>query len=185
MNEKIILALVGMPGAGKSEAVCHLQKKGIPFVRFGEITDQGVLGLGLSLTPENEREYREKIRKEMGMAAYAIKAEPWIRSLLEKNNIIALDGLYSWEEYIYLKEKFPKLTLIHIFAKPSKRYQRLSKRIVRPVPFEKSRERDLAEIEKLNKGGPIAIADYLLENDSDNLEDLYIKIDNLLTRLKV
>jgi hypothetical protein len=40
-------------------------------------------------------------------------------------------------------------------------------RPVRPLtPFE-SHSRDFAEIENLNKGGPIAIADYLIKNDRD------------------
>lgn len=183
--KKVVLAFVGMPGAGKSEVVYYLQKRGIPFVRFGEITDEGVRNLGLPLTPENEKTFREKIRKELGMEAYARLARPKIDKLLEKNEVIAIDGLYSWEEYVYLKEKFPNLILIHVYTEPEKRYQRLSKRSIRPVQEQKSRARDVAEIEKLNKGGPIAIADYLLENEGDNLEDLHRKIDKLLGRLKV
>ncbi len=179
----IILACIGMPGAGKSEAVLYLEKKGIPFVRFGDITDEGVKELGLPLTPENEREFRENIRKELGMAAYAIKAESKISSLLADHSMIAIDGLYSWEEYILLRKKFPGLLLIHIYAEPKKRYQRLSLRSVRPVPFDKCYERDVSEIEKLNKGGPIAIADFLIQNNSDDLGNLYGQIDSLLNRL--
>lgn len=179
-NNKTILAFVGMPGAGKSEAVSYLDKKGIPFVRFGEVTDEGLKEQGLPLTTDNERAYREKIRKELGMAAYAIRSKPKIEKLLSTHKVIAIDGLYSWEEYIFLKKLFPGLTLIHIYAIPSKRYERLSKREVRPVPLEKSYERDVSEVERLNKGGPIAIADYLIENNSDNLSLLYSRIDEFL-----
>lgn len=184
MNQsKKILAFVGMPGAGKSEAVSYLEGKGIPFIRFGDVTDKGVKAIGLPLTPENERNFREQIRKELGMAAYAIKSKPQIEKLLSEHAIIAIDGLYSWEEYIYLKKFFPGLTLIHVFANPRHRYERLSKREVRPVPLEKSYERDVTELENLNKGGPIAIADYVIENDSDHMEALYRKIDKLLTEI--
>lgn len=182
---KLILAFVGMPGAGKTEAVEYLQRNGIPFVRFGELTDEGVKQMGLPLTLDNERIFREKIREELGMGAYAIKAEPKIRAFLEMHDVIAIDGLYSWEEYTYLKEKFPGLTLIHIFAEPQKRHQRLSQRPIRPVPAEKGYERDVAELEQLNKGGPIAIADYLIENNGDTIQDLQRKIDQVLTRLGV
>lgn len=182
---RLILAFVGMPGAGKTEATLYLQQKSIPFVRFGEITDEGVKGLGLPLTQENERMYREKIRKELGMGAYAIKAKPRIEQLLKENDVIAIDGLYSWEEYTLLKEEFPGLILVHIFAEPTIRYQRLSTRPVRPLSFEESRSRDVAELEKLNKGGPIAIADSLIENNGNNIEELYYKIDNLLLHLGV
>ena len=42
----------------------------------------------------------------------------------------------------------------------------------------------LQEIERLNKSGPIAIADYLIENNG-SLEDLHQKIDSLLSRIKL
>lgn len=184
-KDKTILAFVGMPGAGKTVATEYLEKKGIPFVRFGDITDEGLKKQGLPLTPENERVFREKIRKELGMAAYAIKAESKISELLQNNDVIVIDGLYSWEEYTFLKLKFQGLTLIHIFAEPKIRYERLSQRQVRPIPVGKGYGRDVAELEQLNKGGPIAIADYLIENNSDDLLDLQNKIDSLLLRLGI
>jgi len=185
IKKPIILAFVGMPGGGKTEAVAYLEKKGIPFVRFGQITDEEVKRLGLPLTPANERMVRERIRKEEGMGAYALRAEPNISSLVSTHNVVAIDGLYSWEEYRFLKERFPGLVLIHIFAEPKIRYERLSKRTIRSLTLEESLMRDLMELEKLNKGGPIAIADYLIENNGDSIEDLYLKIDNLLLRLSV
>lgn len=183
MDKKTIIAFVGMPGAGKSEAAEYLKEKGIPFIRFGSFTDEGVRELGLEINPDNERMVREKFRKDLGMAAYAIKAESKIAELLNDANLIGIDGLYSWEEYVYLKEKFPNLILVHIFAEPSVRYARLLKRPIRPVPYKKSRERDIAELEKLNKGGPIAIADYMIQNEGD-LEDMKKKIDVLLGKIK-
>ncbi len=183
MDDKKIIAFVGMPGAGKSEAAAYLQEKNIPFIRFGSFTDEGLKELGLEINPDNERMLREKFRKELGMAAYAIKAESKIAELLNSANLIGIDGLYSWEEYVYLKEKFPNLTLVHIYSEPEVRYSRLSNRPVRPIPFEKSRERDIAELEKLNKGGPIAIADYMIKNEGD-INDMKKQIDELLNNFK-
>ena len=56
------------------------------------------------------------------MGAYAIKAKPKIDELLNKNECIVIDGLYSWEEYTYLKKHFPflKLILILIIKKTNK-----------------------------------------------------------------
>lgn len=184
MNSKKILVFVGMPGAGKSEAAAYLDKKGIPFVRFGQFVEDGVKERGFELTTDNERKVREEIRKELGMGAMAIKAKPKLQELLKNNNIIAIDGLYSWEEYVILKREFPFLTLIQIYAEPNKRYERLEKRPVRPVSFN-AYERDVAELEKLNKGGPIAIADHLIENNSDDIDDFHKKIDQLLIRLGI
>lgn len=182
---KLLLALVGMPGAGKSEAASYIAEKGIPFVRFGELTDEGVKTMGLPLTLDNERLFREKIRKELGMAAYAIKAKPKLEELLRNNSMVAIDGLYSWEEYIYLKKEFPNVILIHVYADRQKRYERLSARTVRKVPYEECYSRDVSELSTLNKGGPIAMADYLIENNNDNIADLHQKIDDLLAHLEI
>ena len=182
---KKIIAIVGMPGAGKTETAEYLFSKGMPFVRFGEITEDEVRRRGLPLTTDNERIVREAIRKEGGMGAYALRAEPKINKLLEANEVIVIDGLYSWEEYTYLKEKFPGLILINVYAEPKVRYLRLSKRSIRPISLDECYLRDVAELEKLNKGGPIAIADYTIENNSDNTSKLYAKIDSLLSRLSI
>ncbi len=105
-----------MPGSGKSEAVSYIAQKGIPVVRFGDLTDQTLKEKGLSVTPENEQTVRELLRKEGGMAIYAIKAQPRIEGLFRNNAIVAIDGLYSWEEYLYLKKIFPQIILIYIAA---------------------------------------------------------------------
>jgi dephospho-CoA kinase len=185
VNKKIVLAFVGMPGSGKSEATSYLEKKGIPFVRFGKITDEGLKSANLPLTPENEQNFREKIRKDFGMNVYAVKSWPEIEKALETNDFLILDGLYSWEEFKFIKEKLDNLILVHLFTKPQKRYQRLSQRKIRPVPLEKCYLRDVKELENLNKGGPIAIADYLIENNNDLTADLYSKVDALLEKIGI
>ena len=184
-TDKILIAFVGMPGAGKSEAVAYIEKKNIPFVRFGDLTDESLKAQGLTLTPENERLFREKIRHELGMAAYAIKAKPKIDHALQSENILTIDGVYSWEEYKFLKAEYPNLKLIYIFTEPEKRHNRLAVRQVRPLTSTEAKKRDYDEIEKLNKGGTIAAADYIIVNDSDDIEDLYKKIDELLERLGI
>lgn len=185
MENNCILAIIGMPGAGKSVAISHIKSKGIPCIRFGEITDEGLAKAGLSLTPDNERNFREKLRQELGMAAYAIESKSKIDSLLAENKCIAIDGLYSWEEYLYLKKEYKGLTLVAMITAANKRYERLSKRAIRPLTLEEARKRDVAEIEHLNKGGPIAIADYYLDNTDDTIEELQKKIDDLLERLNI
>lgn len=184
-NTKTILAFVGMPGAGKSEATQYLFKKNIPFVRFGSFTEEAIKQAGLSLNTENERVFRQKIREELGMGAYAIKAKPKIDELLGKNDCIVIDGLYSWEEYTYLKKYFPFLKLILIFAEPQIRYKRLAQRKVRPVALDKAYIRDVSELENLNKGGPIALADFCIINNEDNILILYKNIEEILNRLNI
>lgn len=161
-----IIAIVGMPGAGKTVAADFFRNKKIPVLRFGDQVDIGLKELGLPKNETNERWYREQIRQELGMAAMAKKIEPRIKAIENNHKIIVLDGLYSWEEFKYLKEKYFKLVLLCIYARPEIRYLRLEKRLVRPLTENEAKSRDIAEIEKLNKGGPIALADRLIINEA-------------------
>jgi len=182
-NSKII-AIVGMPGSGKSEAVKFLKQKGFQSVRFGDITEKKLQEQHMPVTPENEQQVREQLRKEFGMDVYAKENEEKIKSLLSTNEVVVIDGLYSWEEYRYLKVHFPQLILIHVYAESEIRYQRLVNRPVRPFSLEKAKIRDIAEIENLNKGGPIAIADFLVVNNT-TVGDLYNQIDLLLNKFNI
>lgn len=182
-NVFTLIAIVGMPGAGKSLVADFFRKKGIPVLRFGDQTDIGLKELGLPLNEKNERMYREKIRKELGMIAMAIKIEPRILSAVKEHSTVVLDGLYSWEEYTYLVQKFPQLQLLCVYAPPETRYRRLSQRPVRPLDHDTARSRDIAEIEHLNKGGPIAIADYMVVNETNNPDDLHKTLRTLYRKI--
>jgi dephospho-CoA kinase len=161
-----VIALVGMPGAGKSEAAAYFKTKHIPIIRFGDQTDRGLEELGKEITPENERWYREMFRRELGMEAYAIKAYERMQKTCKDAPVVVFDGLYSWEEYVYLAKKIDHLMLLCIYAQPNIRYIRLEKRSVRPLSKDQAKKRDIAELESLNKGGPIALADFLIKNES-------------------
>jgi len=178
MSNKI-LAVVGLTGSGKSEAAAFLSQKGYFKIRFGDLTDEELRRRNLETNEQNEREIREFLRQEHGMAAFAKLNLSKIDEAI-KNSPVVIDGLYSWEEYTYLKEKYgDNLVIIGVFASPALRYKRLSQRSIRPLGNDESKNRDYAEIEKINKGGPIAMADYVLINDS-NLQNLYRQIDNML-----
>lgn len=162
---KTLIALVGLPGSGKSQAASFFRERGFTILRFGDQTDIGVQELGLPLTEENERAYREDIRRLLGMAAMAIKIEPRIKETLKSTDTIMLDGMRSNEEYEYLKKIFPRLSVLSITASADIRYARLAKRPIRPLTREESSERDKAEIINLNVTGPIENADYTIRNE--------------------
>lgn len=177
-----VVALVGMPGSGKSEVASIFVAGGYVSIRFGDITDEEIKNRGLELNEQNERLVREELRSKHGMSAYAILNLPRIQAALKLSNVV-LDGLYSWEEYKYLIDKLGgKLDIIAVWAPPALRYSRLKGRKVRPLTVEQARARDFAEIENVNKGGPIAMADYLIKNDS-TLELLAEQTGDLIKRL--
>lgn len=164
MNHKII-ALVGMPGTGKSVVSDFFEVRGYASIYFGGVTMEEIERRDLELNEENEKLVRESLRKEHGMAAYAILNVPKIEAALKHGNVI-VDGLYSWSEYKVLKEKFgDQLEVLAVVSPRAARHERLANRKHRPLTEEESTARDYAEIENLEKGGPIANADSYILND--------------------
>lgn len=177
------LALVGMPGAGKTLCAQHLKARGFYQFRFGGIVTDEVVRRGWSLTPDNERIVREELRDKEGMDVMAKRALPLLKTALETHPCIVIDGLYSWSEFKTLSRDLDaELIIIAIFSPRALRYQRLTTRVERPLTLEEARERDYREIEMLEKGGPIAIADYTLVNDRSP-EQLLADLDALVEKL--
>jgi len=85
------------------------------------------------------------------------------------------------------------MIVIAVYAPPQLRYERISKRISnkfdkklrnRPFTIKEAKARDYAEIENLEKGGPIAMADYTILNPEDlkflmkQVKVIYEEIEN-------
>lgn len=174
-----IIAIVGMCGSGKSVASEILENFNYQKVYFGGVTLDKMREEGIEITPSNEKEMREKLRREYGMGAYAILLLPKIKELASKGNVV-LDGLYSWDELKILKEELGEsLSVIAIIVDKEIRYDRLSIRDVRPLNREEAISRDLSEIENIAKAGPIAYADYYIDNNHD-IETYKIRLINIL-----
>ncbi len=164
-----------MCGSGKSEAVKFFVESGYKRVYFGEVVMNEMKRLGLEVNEANERATRENLRKEFGMGAMAVKSLPVIEEFMKHNNVV-IESLYSWEEYKILKDKFGEaFKLITIYTTKELRYERLLKRPFRPLTYEESKSRDISEIEKLDKGGPIAYTDYLILNDG-SLDEMNVEL---------
>lgn len=159
-----LVAVVGMAGSGKSVATDYLENKGWEKIYFGGVIYDKMRKEGIEITPDSQKEYREKIRREYGMGAVAILLKDKITQAYKEKNTV-LDGLYSWDEYLILKEDFPDLKLICVACDKELRYQRIGTRVDRPFNRKEIIHRDITEIENLAKGGPIAMADYFLLNN--------------------
>lgn len=179
-NVKIV-AFVGLTGSGKSVAVDYIVKKGFPKVYFGGIVLDEVKKRGLELTQENEQPVREELRREEGKDFIVKRIVKQIYDLINagQHRIVA-DGLYTWTEYKVLKHEFPgELTVVAIVSPKHVRKLRMAKRPIRPLTSAEVDQRDWAEIENIEKGGPIAIADYFILNN-DDLDHLDKQIDQIL-----
>ncbi|MDH4270080.1 MAG: AAA family ATPase [Dehalococcoidia bacterium] len=178
-----LVAIVGMTGAGKSEVARVFEEHGFEKVRLGDITDEELTNKGLEPNEENERTIREELRKKYGMAAYARLSLPRIDSSLKSSNVV-VDGLYSWEEYTLLKERYgEKFSVLAVWSSPATRHARLAHRAKRPLTLEEAASRDKSEIENSNKGGPIAMADFTIVNEA-SLEELKRETEQVLSILK-
>ena len=178
-----VVSIAGMAGSGKSEVAKVFEEHSYKRVRFGDITDEEVKKKGLALNEENERLVRQQLRKEHGMAAYAKLNLPKIEALLKSSDVV-VDGLYSWEEYTLLKSKYgADFHVVAVYASPETRYERLGKRQVRPLTSAEAASRDVAEIENTNKGGPIAIANFTIVNET-SLKDLRKETENVISVLR-
>lgn len=184
MKDVKVITLVGMPGAGKSVCVDYLKEKGWPSVYFGGITLAEVEKRGLEINAANEKLVREDIRVKEGKDAYAKRIVSEIEQLAEQGaTTVIADGLYSWSEYKVFKERFGEDAVIIAIATPRKvRHARLSNRPVRPLTEEEVTSREYAEIENIEKGGPIANADYTVVNDGDK-EKLLNDLDKVLNEI--
>ena len=183
-NVKVI-AFVGLTGSGKSAAVDHLSEKGLPKVHFGNIFYDAMREAGIERTQKNENEFRVSIRKKEGDDFIVKRIIKQIHDLINagQHRVIA-DGLYSWTEYKAMKHEFPgELTVVAIVAPKRLRHQRLAVRSERPLTSTEATDRDWREIEDIQKGGPIAIADYFVINDGD-IDKLTDQVDEVLKEIE-
>lgn len=174
---------MGMTGAGKSEVARLFEENGFIRIRFGDVTDEEIKKRGLELNEGNERYLRELLRKEYGMSAYAVLNLSKI-DLARKQSDVVIDGLYSWEEYTFLKNYYGEdFCVVAVWASPRTRYARLTDRSNRRLTLEEATNRDRAEVENISKGGPIAMADFTIVNES-SLKNLRKEVKGIISKLK-
>ena len=178
-----VVAIVGMAGSGKSEVSRIFEQSGFTRIRFGDVTDEELKKRGQELNEESERRVRELLREEHGMAVYAKLNLPRIEAALANSDVV-IDGLYSWEEYLFLKEHYgDDFIVVAVWASPATRYARLGSRKIRPLTPPEAAGRDRAELENLSKGGPIAMADFTILNESSH-DDMKKEVGKVIKELK-
>jgi dephospho-CoA kinase len=180
-----IVAFVGMAGSGKSTAVNYVTKKGYPKVYGGGIFYEAMKEAGIEPTQENENEFRTKVHSGEGQDFIIKKFIQQINELIDAGqHRIVTDSNYSWDEYKAMKHEFPgELYVIAVVAPKHIRHHRLLSRPGRPLTGPESNDRDWREIEDLQSGGAIAIADHYIINDGD-LDNLHSQIDKTLNDIE-
>ena len=183
MEKKIILAVVGLPGAGKTEIIEYIMRKtDWPKVYFGDVTFDEMKVRNLDINEENEKFVREDLRKKYGLLHYAKKVIEKVENIKDKQKIL-VESLYSWEEYLEFKQKFgDSFKTLAVFSSSETRMARMINRPTRPLTREQLISRDYAQIENLHQAGPIARADFMIVNEGTK-EGLYKQIDEILKKV--
>lgn len=181
MTDSKVLVLVGMPGAGKSTCVDYLIAKGLPSVYFGGVVVDETQRRYGKVNEELEKGVREELRAKEGKGAIAQRMISKIEALnAEGKSRVVADGLYSWTEYKIFKERWGNDAIVIAVVAPRHiRHERLAHRPVRPFTDAEVTQREYNEIENIEKGGPIANADYTIVNTTTP-EDLLKQFDAVL-----
>jgi len=181
-----IIAIAGMSGSGKGVAIEYLTKKfNCPSIYFGGMVYDEVARRGLDIV-RDEIFVREDMRAKEGPAVLAKRVAVKARELLAGGaKIVVLDGLYSWSEDKFLRQEFgDDIITIAVVVSKKLRYQRATERVDsrRKYTLDKVIKRDITEIENIEKGGPIAFADFYVLNESD-FDNMYAQIDSIIDSL--
>lgn len=118
------------------------------------------------------------MRKEHGIEAMAKLSLKKIENELKNNMIVVIDGMRSWEEYLYLKNelKHVRIYILSLFADKEIRYHRISSRGHRTGLY--GEDRDINELVRINMGPTIAFADFVVKNNFSR-QDLFDKLDDV------
>jgi len=178
-----IIAFVGMPCSGKTEAVQIAKDMGFPVIRMGDMVWDEVKNRGLPLDEKNVGAIADQMRKDLGMDIWAIRTLENI-SLLEKTKQIIIDGIRNIEEIDTFKKKLGKdFVIIAISASDEIRHKRFLNR---------GREDDSSDIQDLinrdkrelswGLGTVIASADIIVPNE-DGIDEFRKEIRNVLKNI--
>ena len=179
--KSVLVAVVGLAGTGKSQTTAFITEKySFKLVYFGGYVLEEVKRRNLEVNSRNERSVREELRQTSGMDVIAKLSYRDIEGALSAGSNVVIDGLYSYSEYSFLKERIPdRFYLVAVHAAKKLRYERLSNRTHRPLSAEEVDSRDHFEIKNLEKCGPIVLADYHIVNDS-SVESLHNSVETII-----
>jgi dephospho-CoA kinase len=170
---KKVIAIAGMPGAGKAVASSVAKKLDIPIFVCGDVIREEAKIRKIATTPETFGNLMFQIRKDEGASVVINRLLPKI--LETKSKVVLVEGIRSMDELESLKKNF-EVILLAIHVNSEQRFQRLIDRGRGddPKTIQEFESRDAREL-SLGLGSVLALADYLVTNDS-TLEDFQQKL---------
>lgn len=175
-----IVAVTGMPGAGKSTAAQALVKTGWRRVVMGDVIRAETKRRGYEPDAKHTGEVMASLRKERGEAAVADLCLETISKIGADR--VVVDGIRSMAEVEAFRKK-ARVILIAVHASPARRFELLKERgrSDDPLSQEMFVERDQREL-GVGIGKAIALADETISNQHTTPEKLASEIDKVVGR---
>lgn len=180
-----IIAFVGMPASGKSEAAKAARKRNIPVIVMGDAVREEAGKCGLDPSDTNIGGMADQLRAAEGMDAIAKRCVPLIRKLREKTDIMIIDGIRGIAEVDRFRREFGHdFMLISIEAPIKIRLERIisRKRSDAITSMDSLKVRDEREL-GWGMGEAIASADYAIRN-TGTVDEFLEKVNSLLKELR-
>ncbi len=174
----LVFVISGMPGSGKTAASEYFQKRHIPVVRMGELTQEELVRRNLAAGWENEKSVWIDLRKTEGKDIYAKLAAQRVKEFKTKRMAV-IEGMRTLEEYDFFTNMFPGFKTIFIEAGKEKRYQRLQERKIRPLSTKEAKQRDEDEAKGFDLRKLREKADFIVGNDG-SFEEFFEKLRKII-----
>ena len=175
-----MIAIVGMPGSGKSEFVNLAISFGYRFVSMGDIVREETLRRGYPL--EESGKVAQMLRDKEGLDAIAILTLGRISDTQDDKFLI--EGIRGIKEI----ERFRKeidFFLVGIHTSPRLRFERLKnrERVDDPKNIEDFYKRDLREL-SWGLGEALALSDVIIDNNG-TIEDFRANINKVIKKYEL
>jgi dephospho-CoA kinase len=167
-QKKNVIAITGMPGAGKGVAAHAAKQEGLGVLVLGDVIREETERRGLEPTPQNVGIVMLDVRRTDGLAGVAKRLVPKIEAC--STSTVVVEGIRSEDELRELRAHYNVFTFA-IHASPRTRFQRLLSRgrSDDPKNWDTFYERDSREL-GVGLGSVIALADAMLINETSITE---------------
>lgn len=123
-----VVAVVGLPGSGKSEAAAVAESLDIPVITMGDVIREECRDRGLDPSRDHGK-VAQALREELGRGAVAERSLPIVEAALESNDTVLIDGIRSDAELDRFEAAYGEaLELLRIDAPDAERAKRLEVR---------------------------------------------------------
>lgn len=170
-----------MPGAGKSTVARFLQENGFWSITMGDVIRQKAIENNLPLDDKSLGELMKNFRKTHGNDIVAKLTVKKITDLVNIN-LVVVDGIRSYDEYIILKSiGYVKLLAIHASSNIRYDHIRQRDRSDSPANHENFIQRDEREMD-VGISKAIALADESISNNNITVDELREQVERIIKK---